>query len=118
MEGTMIKWIFILVIWMPCSALALTSEQILSAQCRADLEGCAQSQGFQFYMGGLLDAVAHYQETQTAAGEPALYCRPASELFDMSAILRHLAKLPPALSQRNTTVGVLDYLAENGGCRQ
>ena len=113
----MVKFLGLLLLAAPGAAFALTPEQILTPPCRADLNHCAASQGFQFYMGGVLDAVAHYQEALAEAGEPPLYCREAAELFDMTSILKHLAQLPPEIAKRNTTAGVLDYLAKNGGCK-
>ena len=96
------------------SAQTLTPEQILTPKCREDLSLCAQQPAFQFYLGGLLDAVAYI--SQDLENGTRLYCVDESNLFDHEKILRFIAQQNSAMWSRNTTAAVVKYLSEFGGC--
>ena len=98
--------------WGACQAL--TAQQILTPNCRADLAKCAQQPALQYYLGGIFDALAYVNKD--LQGGTKLYCIDEAGLFDHEKVLRYIADRPPSMQAHNTTASVVRYLREFGGC--
>ena len=91
----------------PVTGHALTMGQFASA-CEAFNGDCSKSPFLQAYVGGALDEETDYLDT--------IYCRKASDFFDVPEIIRYMLAHQNGYDDKNAMLLVIRYLEEMGGC--
>lgn len=96
------------------TSLALTPAQLLTPECRSDMQMCAQQPALQYYLGGVFDALAFTNHHLLTEGK-RIYCSPEKKLFNHFEVLVYLSQ-HTEYQQQNVAVGVTHYLRDHGEC--
>lgn len=94
-------------------ASALTMDQFIKICESAQVE-CSEVPILQGYVGGALDLIAMLDEETEYLAE--VYCKPTSELFDVSTIIRYMKEHRAQFADKNAMLVLIRYLEEEGGC--
>lgn len=98
---------------LPVSSHALTMGDF-SSICDSYEGECSTIPFLQAYVGGALDLIAMLDEETDYLDQ--VYCREASEFFDVPKIIRYMLANKDGYRDKNAMLLVIRYLEEKGGC--
>lgn len=98
---------------LPTNSAALSMNDFARI-CESYNGDCSNQPFLQAYVGGALDLVAMLDEETDYLDE--IYCRTASEFFDVPEIIRYMMAHKDSYGDRNAMLVVIRYLEEMGGC--
>lgn len=117
--------IFIVVFWLALSAFPTHAKQVSVDEVK-NIQNHAQSGAFTgraewnaltYYLQGLIEGAAGYQEALSKAGKPPLFCPPKGKGYSAEELVQILDRSSPAEKNRPASLVILEAYTRKYPCK-